>query len=447
MSQRKFKLVWVLVYSWLIAILPLAAANAATKAAVHTIEKVRIAYSSISGNMAPLWAAYEGGFFRKYGIDAELVFIEGGGTTVKSLASGDVAFAQMAGAGVIQSNLQGDDVVMIAGVVNTLTFQLIVDKNIDRPARLKGKAAAVTRSGSSTDFAMRYALEKYGLQPDKDVTISELGSMPAILTALQTGKAQAAMLSAPTTLKAKKMGFPVLANLQMLGLQYQHTGMATTRSLIKSRPDLVRAVMKAYVEGIHYYKTHPEEAVAILRKYLKTDDPEALTEVYEDIGLTLIPEKPYPTVRGIEIMLQELAAKDGAAHKARPEQFVDLTFVKELDSSGFIDGLYKTAPARVASEERRPAHVLTTVKKPEQAPAAARGMPRREKISEAQEHKHTVQAGDTLSHLALRYYGRAYKWTQIYEANRETMENPHYLYIGQKIIVPPEDTLTAMLGR
>jgi hypothetical protein len=223
-----------------------------------------------------------------------------------------------------------------------------------------------------------------------------------------------------------------------LGLQYQHTGLATTRGLIKSRPDLVRNLMKAYVEGIHYYKTHRNESLVTLRKYLKTANSDALTEIYEDIGLGLIPEKPYPTLRGIEIMLQELAATDSSAQKARPEQFVDLTFIKELDSSGFIDNLYKTTPAGVAAADRRTASAPVSGKSQMDQPRiAAKVAPPGADTREAQEH--VIQAGDTLSHLALRYYGGAHKWMKIYDANRETLKNPHYLYIGQKILVPPAD--------
>src|SRR4030095_16371117 len=143
------------------------------------------------------------------------------------------------------------------------------------------------------------------------------------LASLETGRIQGAMLSAPFTLRAKNMGFPLIADLQMLGLEYQHTGLATTQALIKSRPDLVRNAIKAYVEGIHYYKTHRAESLAILAKYLKTTDSDILTEVYEDVGLKLTAEKPYPTLRGIEIMLRELAATNPKPTAARPEEFVD----------------------------------------------------------------------------------------------------------------------------
>lgn len=449
----------VVALSLLLAALPLRS-QAAEKPG-QPLEKIRIAYSSLSGNMAPLWVTQERGFFRKYGLDVELVFIAGGSTTAQALGSRDVALAQMAGAGVLQSHLRGTDVVLIGGLVNTLTFQLIVRKEIGQPDHLKGKSVGVTRYGSSTDFAMRYALDKWEIAPQKDVTIGEFGTMPALLTALESGKISGAMLSAPFTLMAKKTGFPALANLQMLGLEYQHTGIATTQALIKSRPELIRNVMKAYVEGIHYYKTHRKESLAVLEKYLKTNDTEALTEIYEDIGIALVPEKPYPTLKGIQIMLRELATTEPKAKSARPEQFVDISFVKELDGSGFIDRLYKAAPVVATRQENlpKPAPASVTEKaKPSSAVATSVPEPRsdrKEKVRQAraeaqdpsrspgnpgQAREHTVDLGDTLSHLAARYYGSAgeAKWMRIYDANRGTIKNPNYIFVGQKIVIPPE---------
>ena len=120
-------------------------ANAAEKLSNAPLEKITIAYSSISGHMAPLWITQDRGFFRKYGLDVQLVFIESGSTAVKSLISKDVGFAQMAGAGVVQSHLQGTDIVMIAGFLNTMDYQLMVEKSISRPDHLRGKTLAVSR--------------------------------------------------------------------------------------------------------------------------------------------------------------------------------------------------------------------------------------------------------------------------------------------------------------
>lgn len=441
--QKKYRPLGSVTFAFLFivsALFPLSAYSAES-APERPLEKLTIAYSSISGNMAPLWITHERGFFRKNGLDVQIVFIESGSTAVQSLTNKDVAFAQMAGAGVLQSRLRGSDVVMIAGFLNTLDYQLMVEKSITRPEQLKGKSMAVSRFGSSSDFATRYALEKFGLVPQKDVSILEIGSQPARFAALESGKIQAAMIAVPLTVRAKALGFQVLADLQMLGLEYQHTGLATTQALIKSRPDLVRNVMKAYVEGIHYYKTNRPESIAILAKYLKTNDSELLNEVYTDLGLTLTPQKPYPTLRGIDIMVREMAARDPKAKAARPEEFVDLTFIKELDSSGYIDRLYKSQPV-VATRKEAPPAAPAIAKAPPQPKAsptppvtAARTASAPDAFSQnAQEY--IVVSGDTLSHLAARYYGDHYKWSKIFEANKSTMKNPNFLFVGQKLFIP-----------
>jgi NitT/TauT family transport system substrate-binding protein len=426
---------------FLLAVFLPISATSAQNTPERPLEKLTIAYSALSANMAPLWITQERGFFRKYGLDVQLVFIESGSTTVQSLIANEVAFAQMAGAGVLQSRLRGSDVVLIAGFLNTMDYQLMVDKSITRPDQLKGKTMAVSRFGSSSDFATRYALDKFGLAPEKDVTILEIGSQPARFAALEGGKIQAAMVAIPLTRKAKSLGFHALADLQMLGLEYQHTGLATTQALIRARPDLVRNVMKAYVEGIHYYKTRRAGSLGILAKYLNTPNVEVLTEVHENLGLKLTPQKPYPTLRGIEIMLRELAARDPKAKGAKAEEFVNLTFIKELDSSGFIDRLYKTQPVVASREERaapapsitQEATVQSTTKtRSAREEAKSVAMP----AIVAASGQYTVEAGDTLSYLALKYYGDQYQWERIYAANKQTMRNPHSLYVGQKIMIP-----------
>src|SRR6185369_8255095 len=317
---RRRMLMWVCFLNLLTA--GCGVALAAENPAPRSSEKIRIAYSSLSGNQAPAWVAYEKGFFKKNGLDVELVFIESGSRAASALLSGDVAFAQMAGPSAIQSRLQGQNVVIVAGFLNTMDYQLMVHNGITRPDQLKGKSMAVSRYGSSSDFATRYALNKYGLAPEKDVTIVEIGSQPARFAALESGKIQGAMVTVPLTLRAKRLGFHALADLQMLGLEYQHTALVTSSAMIKSRPQVVRSALKAFVEGIHYYKTHRDEALAILRKYLKDNAPEALEETYEAIGIALIPEKPYPTLRGIQIIIREMPGKESKASTAAPEEFV-----------------------------------------------------------------------------------------------------------------------------
>ena len=437
-------------------------AEAAEGSSPQALKKVVIGYSAISPSQVPAWIAYEAGLFRKYGLDAQLIFVESGSRTVQTLISGDVVAAQVAGSSVIQSNLQGSGVVMIAGFLNTMDYKLVVARDITRPDQLKGKAVAVSRIGSSSDFATRYALEKYGLVPDKDVAILQIGSQPARFSALEAGKIHGVMIAIPLTAKAAKMGFNTLADLQMLGLEYQHTGLAVNQNLIKTQPDLVRNVLKAFIEGIHLMKTNRKEALAVMAKYLKTDDADALQEAYESTVQALIPEKPYPTIRGIQIMLREMGAKDPSARTAQPEQFVDTSLLKELDSAGFIDRLYK-APAvakatpriepvaapsvnvepkakAVATEEKaKPvAKQVAVASLPEKTPVNPPAV-KANKPATAETQQYTVKPGDTLSKLAERFYNSMSKWEKIYEANKDVVKNPNYIYIGMKLMIPVDD--------
>ena len=437
------------------------ACPASLSAADRPLQKINVAYSSISGNVSPLWITQDKGFFRKYGLDVQAILIESGTTTAQALVAGDISFASVAGPAAIQSNLRGADVVMVAGVINTLIFQLYTERGITRPDQFKGKAVGVTRFGSATDFAMRYALDKYGIDATKEVSVLQLGNQPAQLAALEAGKVQGVMLSAPTSLRAKKMGFPMLADLQMLGLEYQHTSIATSRALIKSKPDLVRDFMRAYIEGIHYAKTHRKESMEVLAKYLRTDDKDLLDDTYESILLTLVPEKPYPTLKGVQIILRELGAKDPVARSARPEQFVDTSIVKELESSGFIDRLYKSAAvARTTAPRQESVDAPAPSAKPQAAEVKMKPIGNEEKPRTASKQvpagmdkaqaslqtprpsgsqQYTVKAGDTLSKLAGQFYNAPEKWDRIYDANRDQLKNPNYIYIGMKLMIPSDD--------
>ena len=457
MSIRILRKLPKAVLSPLLALLALNLPMAA-EAADRPLQTVNVAYSSISGNQAALWVAQDKGFFRKYGMEVQSVLIESGTTTAQALIAGDISFANVAGPAVIQGSLRGADAVIIAGVINTLTFQLYTERGISRPDQFKGKSLGVTRFGSATDFAMRYALEKYGLDASKDVSILQLGNQPAQLAALEAGRVQGAMLSAPTSLRAKKLGFHMLADLQMLGLEYQHTSIATTRAFLKAKPDLARDFMRAYIEGIHYAKTHRKETIDILAKYLRTDDREVLDDTYESIVVTLMPEKPYPTQKGVQIILRELGLKDPAARSAKPEQFVDTSIIKELDGSGFIDRLYKSGAVAKAAPTKEPvAGGMSPSKEKSQLLAAdtktrpvateektkpvARQVPvADEKVPAVKPagQQYIVKAGDTLSKLALHFYSSTGKWEKIFDANRDVLKNPNYIYIGMKLVIPAD---------
>ncbi|OGQ72512.1 MAG: hypothetical protein A3G94_02825 [Deltaproteobacteria bacterium RIFCSPLOWO2_12_FULL_60_16] len=179
-----------------------------------------------------------------------------------------------------------------------------------------------------------------GIDP-REVIILQLGEQSTRLAAMKTGQLEAAILLPPITTLAQKEGMNVLLDMSELGAEFQITGLASSRSFtVQKRPSALK-FMRAFVEGIHYYKTRRKESMAIIARYMRTDDMEAVGATYDYFATKIVPKKPYPSVKGIKALL-DLAAKDRPeAAKVSPERFVNLTLLKELDDSGFIDRLYQ----------------------------------------------------------------------------------------------------------
>ncbi len=304
------------------------------------LEKMHVGYSAQAGAFAPIWITKEAGLFRKHGLDANLVFIPGGPTAAAALMAGEVQVVAMAGPAIVTSNLAGSDLLMIGGIVNTFAFQFVTVKGITSPGQLKGKRIGVNRFGAAPDVAARYALKHMGIDP-REVIILQLGEQSTRLAAMKTGQLEAAILLPPITTLAQKEGMNVLLDMSELGAEFQITGLASSRSFtVQKRPSALK-FMRAFVEGIHYYKTRRKESMGIIARYMRTDDMEAVGATYDYFATKIVPKKPYPSVKGIKALLDLAAKERPEATKVSPERFVNLTLLKELDDSGFIDRLYQ----------------------------------------------------------------------------------------------------------
>lgn len=323
-----------------LAAVTLVCANVSRVTAQPALEKMNVGYSAQAGAFAPIWITKETGLFRKHGLDVNLVFIPGGPTAAAAMLAGEVQAVAMAGPAIVSSNLAGSDLVMIAGIVNTFAFQVVTVKEITSPGQLKGKRVGVNRFGAAPDIAARYALKHMGIDPG-NVTILQLGEQSTRLAAMKAGQLEAAILLPPVTTMAQKDGMNILLDMSDLGAEYQITGLASSQSfLTQKRPSALRLV-RAFVEGIHFYKTRRQESMNIIAKYMRTDDMEAVGATYDYFANKIVPKKPYPSIKGIKALL-DLAAKDRPdAARAAPERFVNVSLLKELDDRGFIDGLYK----------------------------------------------------------------------------------------------------------
>ncbi len=300
---------------------------------------VTVAYSAVTGAQAVPWIAQEAGIFKKYGFDVQLVYIAGTSAQISTLMSGDVQFSQATGPGVIQAGLSGADVVFLTGNMKTFTWNLVARPEIRTMKELRGKVLGITRFGSATDFAVRFALERFKIDPQKDVRIIQVGGMAEVLAGLSGKKIDAALLSSPQHLTALDQGFYILLSLPDLNIPYQGNGLTTTRTFIARNEELVENFMKAYLEAIKYYKTNPRGTMKILEKYTRTRDPRVLEETYQ-FYTRLLDRVPYPTLEGIQMIL-DIAAKTNPAAKAKqPKDFVEERFLRELERSGFVDQLY-----------------------------------------------------------------------------------------------------------
>ena len=304
------------------------------------LERMHVGYSAQAGAFAPIWITKEAGFFKKNGLDVDLVFIPGGPTAAAALMAGEMQVVAMAGPAIVTSNLAGSDLVMIAGIVNTFAFQFVTIKEITAPAQLKGKRIGVNRFGAAPDVAARYGLKHMGIDP-REVVILQLVEQATRLAAMKAGRLEAAILLPPITTMAQKEGMNVLLDMSEIGAEFQITGLAGSRSFtVQKRPSALR-FMRAFVEGIHYYKTRRKESMDIIARYMRTDDMEAVGATYDYFALKIVPKKPYPSLKGIKALLDLAAKERPEAARVSPERMVNATLLKELDDSGFIDRLYQ----------------------------------------------------------------------------------------------------------
>ena len=176
-------------------------------APAQQLEPVIMGVVGLSTNSIHPFISREAGLFSKYGIDARLVVFDGGSTLAQAAISGEVKFANTSGPVSISSRSAGADRIIVAAHINILPYSLIAAKGITRWEQLKGKRIAISRFGSGTDTAVRLVLEKFGLNPDKDVTILQLGPQTTRFSALVSGSTDATLVAPPFDVTAKKQGY------------------------------------------------------------------------------------------------------------------------------------------------------------------------------------------------------------------------------------------------
>ena len=305
------------------------------------VDKLNTAYiSTTPGSSSVLWVAKDAKIFDKYGIDATVIFVSGSVRGIQSILAGEIPIGEGGGPGLASARLAGGDVVAIAGNVNVLPYYLVAQPSIKKAEDLRGKIGGNHIAGTTAEFALKVGLKKIGIDPLKDVNLRVIGGSIERMVALQKGIVDFTVVTEAGKAMAEKLGYPTVVDMVALKIPFPQNGIFTSTKLIRENPDLVRRYMRAYVEAIHYYKTHKEDTIKIMRKYSRVEDRKFLDEAW-DWHVKFMPGAPYPPADGYQLVLQDMVEKNPKAAQANVKDYIDTRFVKELEDSGFIKGLYR----------------------------------------------------------------------------------------------------------
>jgi len=318
------------------ACLPVVALLLLLPAHSHANERIVLGYSGVGSGEEVHHFAKEVGLFKKYGLDVEIVYIPGGSTVVQSMMAGDVQFGRGSATEVVTSHLAGFPLKILTALINKFVYSFVTPMNITRPQDLKGKAVAVSRFGSGSDFITRLALKSWNLEPVKDVTILQIGNSPERLAAIAGGKVQGSILSLSQTPRAQKLGLRVLADLSQIDAEYPQGVLYTPATLIEKRPDLIAAFLKAYVEGLQQFKTNRPVAYNIISKNSGIKDRSEIEEYHKLLTTRFLLDYPLPTLAGMKTVLDDLGARNPKIRELKPEDLLDTRFLRNLKESGAI---------------------------------------------------------------------------------------------------------------
>ena len=302
-------------------------------------QNLKVPFAALSPNYAPLWIAEQGGFFKKYGLDVQPIYISSGSVIIPAVLSGQVDLANMGSGPPLTAWARGAELVTV-GVGSTRQLHVVMTgPTIKKPEELKGKKIGSDRYGSLSDLILREALRYNNLAPDRDVALIQTGGLPERLGALKVGAVDGAILTGDTAFQAEKLGFHSVIDLSQLPIQYPGSTIVVSKGFLQNRRDIVKRFMRGWIEGIKTTKTDKEFTVRVLQKYLKTNDQEILAKTFE-VYKSVHERIPYPDPKVMGIALKQLSATVPQAGQLKVEEFIDRSIIAELESEGFIAKLY-----------------------------------------------------------------------------------------------------------
>ncbi len=317
---------------------PASATLAPTPTPAPTRVAVKAAWVALTSNQMILPVAKEAGYFDKYGVDMDLSQINGSSTAVPALLAGNIGVSSFAGSAVVTAQAGGADIVMVAGFLNTAIFRVIAQPTYSSITELKGKTIAVTRIGNADYFAWQSIAAKQGWSMS-DLNFVNGNDVNGQITLLGSKKVDAIAVSPPNNVLGTKAGGKEIFDTATLNEPEQNVGLAATRAYIAQNRAAVIGVTKASIEAMARWKKDPTFVKGVISKYLNTTDQQFI-----DVGYSaytdLWPQAPYPTVPGLQRVIEQVTTQNAKAKDLKPEQMLDNSIVKELEDSGFIKQIY-----------------------------------------------------------------------------------------------------------
>lgn len=307
------------------------------------LERMVISYAGITGGRGPLWIAKELKLFEKHGLDARLVQITAGTTSINALIAGDVDMAMTTSSATVAAALR-DAPISIIATNGAPPYILVAHPTVASAAQLKGKVVGSSQLGSGADFAIRKLLPKMGLIPGKDVTVLPTGlseSHKRILLIFQ-GRIDATLATIENVFQVELSGqkLNVLADLKEMGVTVSGTDMSTTQQFLKNHPNKIKMFLRAYIEGVWTATQNREISDRIYRKYLKIDNAKLLEAMHKSYFIVgNVPLKPYPQLESIQSDIEYLTAANPGLKAKKATDIVDTTLLTEIENEGFYSQL------------------------------------------------------------------------------------------------------------
>lgn len=308
----------------------------------QTLKRIKIGYPSLSFRQSNVWVAKEMGLFNKYGLEVEPILFRGGQVATQALVSGDPPIVNIGT--VVQATIQGHNVVLVAAVETKYDLIIFTRSGITQMEQLRGKRLGITGFNSATHYAS-IILARHLNADLKEFTLIPAGLDTERIAAVNSGVLDATYVATSAAPLARKAGLQELVQIGDLGVEVQGNGFATSRAYIASNRDTVKSALKGFVEAIYFIYANKKDAQRVFSKYMRSNDPAVLEDSYNGY-IKSIPKKPYPTLKGIQFMLDVLTPTLPQAKNFKPEQFVDLSFLQELEKEGFFNEMAKRYPVK-----------------------------------------------------------------------------------------------------